>query len=127
MIKSGFAFHRHHSVLMEYVTDYDRRVEIIKKNKPPEEQALRLRLFRLIPEDRLPIKLVKAWDAYSKAWDAYRKAWDAYRKASDACNKRENAYNIARGVHAPEINKLHEELCPDCPFNGKTIFPVEEV
>ena len=127
MKKSGFAFHSYHDILIEYVTDYDKRVEIIKRNKPPEEQALRLRLFRLIPEDRLPTELIKEGVAYGKAKDAYGKAKDAYGKARDAYNKAWDAYVKAKDACEPEINKLHEELCPNCPFDGKTIFPVEEV
>lgn len=90
MAKSGFAFHVHHNVLAEWCYDYGERVKVIKKDKPVEEQELRLRLFRLIPEDRLPVKLDKAWEAYGK-----------------------------------ELKILHQELCPDCPWDGHTIFSKE--
>ena len=90
--KSGVAFHCHHDQLVEWCFDYDERVKFIKEHKPPEEQELRLRLFKLIPKDRLPGKLVKARAAYWKARAAYD--WD----------------------------KLHKELCPDCTWDGKTIF-----
>lgn len=108
-VKSGFAFHVHHDELIEFCTDYDERVKYIKENKPLEEQELRLRLFRLIPSDRLPPPLVVAVKAYKKAKKTYEKAKKAYEKAKKTCE--------------PEILKLHKELCPDCPWNGETIFP----
>ncbi len=106
--KTGFAFHVHHDVLLEYCTDYEERVQYIKGNKPAREQALRLRLFKFIPIDRLPPELDKAWEAYDKAREACDKAWEAYDKAREA--------------YMPELIKLHEELCPNCPWDGKTIF-----
>ena len=44
----------------------------------------------------------------NKAWEAYDKAGEAYIKTSKAC--------------APQIEKLHKEEHPDCPWNGETIF-----
>ena len=144
MKKSGLAFHCHHNTLIEYCYDYDERVRFIKENKPPAEQELRLKLFRLIPHDKLPPTgleayykardacdkardaYYKAWDAYSKAWetyskarDAWSKAWDAWDKARDAWDKAWDAWNKA---NHQELEKLHSELCPDCPWDGKTIF-----
>lgn len=86
--KSGFAFHCHHDVLVEHVWDYDKRVNFIKENKPPNEIELRLRLFKLIPNKRLPAKLNKAW-----------------------------------ALSQPMLEQLHKELCPNCPWDGETIFP----
>ena len=121
MIKTGFAFHVHHDKLVEFCTDYDERVSYIKSNKPLNEQELRLRLFKLTPQELLPKS--EAWEAYGKAkkahneareacseaWEAYDKAWEAYGKAKKACES--------------ELIKLHAELCPNCPWDGKTIFP----
>uniref|UniRef100_A0A6M3Y2H3 Uncharacterized protein n=1 Tax=viral metagenome TaxID=1070528 RepID=A0A6M3Y2H3_9ZZZZ len=136
MRKSGIAFHCHHNFLCEPVFDYDERVASIKETKPKEEQELRLRLFQLFPNDRLPQTLVKAWEVYrkaweacSKAWEVYRKAWEVYRKAWEACSKAEEVYRKAREdyrkaeeAHRKDIVKLHAELCPDCPWDGSTIF-----
>ena len=124
MIKSRFAFHCHHDILVEYCFDYDERVKFIKNNKPLGEEGLRLRLFKLIPEDRLPKPLVKAGKVYHKARDAYLKAEPA------SLTKAEVAYGKARykclktiQQHNQYLEELHKELCPDCPWNGKTIFP----
>ena len=72
MSQSGFAFHCHHDVLAEWVYDYDERVRFIKENKPADEQELRLRLFKLIPEDHLPEDLRKVQAEYDKAGAEYK-------------------------------------------------------
>ena len=132
-IKSGLAFHCHHGILWEWVYDYDKRVAVIKADKPVEEQKLRLRLFQFIPEDRIPGKTSPEWKAYDKtgkayvkAWEAYDKAWEAYDKARGACDKAGGAYVKAWEAYdkaiGQDIEQLHKELCPNCPWDGKTIF-----
>ena len=117
MNKSGLAFHCHHDVLFEYVYDYDERVRFIKKNKPRDEEKLRLKLFKLIPDELMPGRdspeyraydkarkaynkaretLDKAGEAYDKAWKACDKAREAYGKAWKACDKAWKAYDKAR-------------------------------
>ena len=175
----GIAFHCHHNTLVEYVHDYDERVEYIKNYKPEHEQELRLKLFKMIPVDRLPQKGLDAYvktmdafykandafdkasdafykardafykasdasykdrDAFYKASDAYDKALDVYDKALDAYYKARTAYDKARDAYfkanyafvkardayfkdnEDEFDKLHKELCPDCTWNGETIF-----
>ena len=78
--KSGLASHVHHDKLFEWCTNYDERVEYIKENKPIEEQEVRLRLFRIIPLERLPVPLVEARAARDKAGAAYEKARAAWEK-----------------------------------------------
>ena len=65
---------------------------------------------------------IKAREAYIKARKAYDKAWEVYIKAWEAYNKAWKAYDKARKACAPQIEKLHKEEHPDCPWNGKTIF-----
>ncbi len=183
MTTNGMAFHVHHSRLVEYCFDYDERVEYIKTNKPANEQALRLRLFKMIPKDRGPQtglkRFMKAREAFDRAREAYIKAHSAFDKAyaafgtareacikaREACNKAGEAFDRAREAyikayaayikaHAAYIkahsafdtaweayikareayntkNKsaieaLHKELCPDCPWDGDTIFTRED-
>jgi len=111
----GIAFHIHHDLLVEWCSDYNKRVEEIKETKAPEEQALRLQLFKLIPANRLTSKLITACKAYNKAQKAYIKAlktpgkpWEARDKILEAC--------------IPQLGRLHGELCPHCPWDGHTIF-----
>ena len=115
MIKSGLAFHCHHDMLYEWVTDYDARVEYIKHVKPVEEQELRLRLFRMIPSNRLPPLLVEAGAVYVNAWVAYNRARATYRLPPLLVE--------AWAVYDNDIKALHSELCPNCPWDGHTIFP----
>ena len=132
-IKRGLAFHCHHDSLVEYVHNYDERVKFIKTSKPKKEQSLRLRLFQLIPDEKVPGKDSLEWEAYDKAWVAYDKARAAYNKAWEACEKTWEAYieasatwNKAKAAYIEkyrrEIEELHKELCPDCTWNGKSIF-----
>ena len=114
MSRAGFAFHCHHDKLYEYVFDFDfdERVESIKKYKPLKEQPLRLRLFQLIPDDKIPAKDSVEWTTYIKAREACSKEWEAHNKAREA-------YLLK---YSQELEELHTELCPNCPWNGKTIF-----
>ncbi len=137
---SGLALHVHHDILWEYCFDYNERVEYIKQNKPLNEQPLRLKLLQIIPEDRLPGRESPEWSAYDKAKSAYDKAWSAFVKAKSAYDKAWSAYDKARSAfvkaksaydkawsaylskYSRELEELHKELCPDCPWDGKTIF-----
>ena len=119
-MKSGLAFHVHHDNLWEWCDDYDGRVEYIRKKKAQGEQELRLRLFRLIPPDRIPGKDNPLWEAYSEAREASEKVREAYIQTWEAYCKAWKALYKAIGA---EIEALHKELCPDCPWNDWTIFP----
>src|SRR3990170_2224375 len=101
-------WHIHHEVLLEWSDDIQERIDYIKAHKPPHEVETRLRLLKPV-QGALPPKLVKAKAAYAKARDAYDKAKAAYNKAYDEC--------------LPQIEALHALECPDCPWNGTTIFP----
>ena len=112
---SGLAFHCHHDKFYDYVHNFDERVQYIKDHKPPKERELRLRLFQLIPSERLPGKDTTLWADYIKAWADYIKAEADHDKAWADYDK---AYN-------KELLALHQELCPSCPWDGHTIFTKE--
>ena len=65
----------------------------------------------------------KAWAACDKARAAYDKAWAAYDKAGAAYDKAWAACNAVLQKYADELEALHAAQCPDCPWDGKTIFP----
>ena len=139
-------WHIHHEVLLEWSDDIQERIDYIKAHKPPHEVETRLRLLKPV-QGALPPKLVKAGDArdkakaaYDKAWDAFGKDWDAYVKARaafgkdwDALDKADaaylaydkawDAYDKAYDECLPQIEALHILECPDCPWDGTTIFP----
>ena len=130
-IKSGFVFHLHHDTLFEFCPDYNERVAYIKRYKPKGDQELRLKLFQLIPEEELPKPLAEAERAYSEAKRACSEADQTLSEARLAYYKAERAYCDAEQALSktsqacqPEIQTLHSKLCPNCPWNGRTIFSI---
>ncbi len=166
---SGWAFHCHHDTLYEWVTDYKERVNYIKEAKPFEERELRLRLFKMIPDDRIPFDLFEAktkwyeaetkwyeaetkWEEAKTKWEEAETKWEeAKTKREEAETKREEAktkwyeaetkwYEAKTKREEAETKReeaetkwydyfiaLHTELCPNCLWDGKTIFPTKEV
>ena len=102
-------FHVHHKVLMEFLTEpLQNRQRYIREEKPECQREVRLRLLRPV-RGKLPPAVEQAWAAYRERWSCSRKSWLAYRKALRD--------------YAPEIEALHKVECPNCPWDGKTIFP----
>ena len=100
--KPTLYWHIHHEILLEETTDIQERIDYIRANKPEKEIPLRLKLMTKVQHpEKLPTRFRKAWEAYYKASKAYDKAMEAYYQ---------------------QIEKLHKEEHPDCPWNGKTIF-----
>ena len=97
-----FAWHVHHDTLLEPLSaSIETRIEYIRKYKPLEEQALRLRLLHVV-KGPLPRSLVKPLATYGEAWEVFVKA---------------------RETSMPAILTLHAQECPGCPWDGQTIFP----
>ncbi len=137
-VPAGVAcWHIHHNRLCEYSTEpLATRAEYIREHKWNEEVLLRLRLMRPV-RGELPAAVVetraayekarvahektraaceKAEAAYEKARAARGKAWAAYNKTWAACEK-------AWAARRSEIEALHRAECPDCTWNGESIFP----
>jgi len=118
-----FAWHIHHDILLEPLTSpIEERIAFIKRRKPAHEQGLRLRLLKLV-EGTLPDAFEKAGEAFRKAGEASEKAWEASEKARGAYDKARGAYDKAGKAC---ILALHAIECPNCPWDGNTIFPKEE-
>ena len=110
-MKPRVYWHIHHDQLFQYKTGtIKNRIAFIKREKPKEEIAIRLRLLKPV-KGPLPVKLDKAVAARKKAWGAYVKAGAVYDKAGAACK--------------PQLEALHKRECRGCPWNGETIFPKE--
>ena len=135
MTKPTLYWHIHHEILLEETTDIQERIDYIKANKPEKEIPLRLKLMTpVLHPEKLPASFRKARKAYYKAGEAYDKVREAYYKAGEAYDKVREAYYKAgeayykawkardKALKAPQIEKLHREEHPDCPWNGKTIF-----
>ncbi len=141
---TDYAWHVHHDKLWEALDDtYQARCKYIERHKPRAEVALRLQLFKIsrrlkllvddyyaklkpVDDDYYAKRKLLVDDYYAKRkllvddYNAKRKLLDddynAKRKLLD------DDYNAKRKrVEAPII-RLHRRECPDCPWNGKTIF-----
>ena len=139
---SQFYWHIHHERLLEPLTEpIENRIAYIKARKPAEEQETRLRLMRPV-RGKLPATLTKAAVAFGEARVTYDKAWVAFSRdfipaAAVAYSKARMAYSIAKAalaraqvafemtetIYQPELEALHLLECPDCPWDGATIFP----
>ncbi len=132
-----FYWHIHHEVVVEPLTEpVENRITFIHENKPKEEVETRVRLMKRV-QGKLPPEVIEAWQAYDKAGRAYDKAgracveaWQAYdetrracAEARQACVEAWQAYDEALATHRAEIEALHKQECPDCPWDGHTIFP----
>ena len=78
---SGVAHCAHHDQHWEYCYNYAEQVAYIKGTKPANEQALRLKLFQIVPDDKLPGRHSREWAACDEARKAYDEAWEANDEA----------------------------------------------
>ena len=114
-MRTKFYWHIHHDILLEPLTEpLKNRIKFIKENKPKDEIELRLKLLKPV-KGKLPDEVIKAGEVSGKVWEAYIKAGKTYIKAWEIYDKTLKKYS-------KEINELHEKECPNCPWNGKTIF-----
>ena len=125
-VDSGWAFHVHHTILFEFCINLKERQDYIKANKPRRQIPIRLHLLKIIPQRYLPEQLIEAGDAYNEAWEVYNEAEKARNEAWKAFYKAEKAYYEAKKACKPAMIELHDKLCPDCPWDGNTIFPEKE-
>jgi len=134
--KQGFFWHVHHEKLMEWCHSYDERAEYIRTEKPLNERETRLRLFQPV-KGNLPEEVTEACRAfleakrvyveagrvYVEAGQARDEAWRAYNEASQAYYEATQDYDEALSKNMFDIEALHAEECPNCPWNGHTILP----
>lgn len=135
MTTYGWARHVHHNVLWEVLTEpLATRVKYIKRHKPPWEIPTRLRLLQ--PMQAPPphvIELERVCDTARRAYEAAREASSVpkqltvdqvvkeYLDASEAYDAASRA--CVEWAKSDEAIALHATECPDCPWNGTTIFP----
>ena len=132
---TDWAWHVHHDVLVEPLTEsIETRCAYIRIHKPKGEIKTRLRLLKRV-RGEIPAKLVAARAAFlaavaaesaaagAAAWSAAR--WAAWLAAAESTAESAawSAFAKAHEDAIPEINRMHLEECPDCPWDGKTIFP----
>jgi len=115
----ALVWHCHHDRLIEVLSEpAENRIEYILTYKPEDERALRLRLFRPVRHKfRSWVKIHAAWlKAHAKLRRADAALWEEYAEWEKAVAEWEEA-------DREEIAIAHAEECPDCPWDGKTIFP----
>ena len=136
----GYVLHCHHEIIGETLRgDAENRITYIFTQKPEHERALRLRLFRPVPEKELKAYAERKQKAYAERkqkadaewqkadaeWEKADAEWekeDAEWKKADA--KWKKAYAKWKKEDAALGILIHAHFCtPDCPWNGKTIFP----
>ena len=110
--KPYLCWHHYHNGLVFMVTEtVEERIKFIRKYKPKKELATRERLIKKV-RGKLPPALLRAGTGLLAARD---KAFAAWVEAAIAWS---NAYEH----YMPAILALHAVECPDCPWDGKTIF-----
>jgi len=123
MKKLKWYFHVHHDILLEpLIRPLKDRIDYIKEYKPKNEIKLRLKLLKPV-KGKLPNEVVKTGETYIEAAKVYVQADKFCDKAWEDCDKTWKVYKKTLKKYSKEINKLHKQECPNCPWNGKTIFP----
>lgn len=150
-ITSGPFWHIHHDRLLEWSGDIEKRIACIESDKPQEEIGTRLHLMKPVL-GRLPEEVVEASKAHYEASKAHYEACKAHLEAackahhktsmtldeankaryeacrahyeaSKTCCEASKALDEAIMRNLPAIEALHKQECPNCPWNGTTIFP----
>lgn len=99
-------WHGHHNVLISIYADEAAiawRLRVIEDTKPAKEQPLRKRLLHRVVGQLPPAVLLAVAD-----WEKARADWGK-----------------AQQENMPAILALHAQECPDCPWDGQSIFPRE--
>ena len=133
----ALTLHCHHGELGERLIEpAENRIAYILSDKPKTEQALRLRLFRPVPQalveayadwQKADADLHKADADWQKAYADWQKAYADLHKAYADWYKADADWRKADAdwhkAYAEFFDRTHAPLCPDCPWNGSTIFP----
>lgn len=134
MKNEGLSIHCHHDILIECCTDYQGRIDSIRLDKPKNEQEIRLRLFKLLPEEAmkdLPNILMKAYTDFHKVHNDWQKAnadrYKDYVDWSTVYAARNEAYlNINKASNAWPLESkesFHKKWCGCVEWkNGVIIF-----
>ena len=131
-------WHIHHNTLFEWTYEpIERRIEYIQAYKPEHEQATRLRLLKPV-RGKLPDTLIQAEAVHGQARAAYNQTRAAFAQAESyvtaqagvvldqawaTYGQAKAAYDQACQTCLPAIEALHAQECPECPWDGRTIFP----
>ena len=73
--------------------------------------------------DQAEATLLQAKAARAQAWAAYDQAEATLSQAKAAHVQTKAAVYLVIEAHKTEIETLHAQECPNCPWDGKSIFP----
>lgn len=122
---SGLSIHCHHDVLVEYCYDYDERVASIKKEKPKNEQEIRLRVFKILPkkaEKDIPADLRQADQTRKQAYQAWKQANQTRKQADQTRKQADQTSNQAYRAWPQESkDAFHAKWCNCKSWNGKEL------
>ena len=119
-----WCWHIHHDVLIEKLTEpFETRKAYIKAEKPKHEVEKRLRLMK--PASKKASEARAVYDeAKDEALAVYYKASSEARAVYDKARSEAWAvYEKASSEAWAKVEALHQKECPNCPWNGRTIFP----
>ena len=146
-------FHHEKMLLEAAMEPLNMRAAFILSNKPEAERVTRLRLLRpVVHPEKMPAAVLAAYAArlqadtarlqahaalsqahaawsqadaaLSQAHAAWSQADAAWSQADEAWRKADAALSSAIIDNHSAIEALHREECPDCPWDGQTIFPI---
>lgn len=114
----GWAWHVHHDILYEpLVEPIEARVTYILREKPTEEIETRLRLLRPV-RGTISTSVLRAWQLHI---DGSPYNYSTIARGDEAWLAYGNARRTPEAV--TYMAALHEQECPECPWDGETIFP----
>ena len=126
-------WHYHHATyLVEFPTEtIESRHAFIDNEKDPPERSLRHQLLKEVVGD-LPAALGQAYQALeqaNQAWEQVSRAWKQtyqldrpWQQAGQALEQASRAWKQTYRDNLSAIEALHKLECPDCPWDGETIF-----
>jgi hypothetical protein len=123
-IERGPYWHVHHLKLWEYCYDVAERRAYIRSDKPIDERPIRLRLMKPITHvglTKTQWEMVKELKAMERKFRQLRKH-DWTGVGMHLVRARIN--RLAKKLN-PILNRVHKKQCPNCPWNGRTIFPIQ--
>ncbi len=114
-------WHIHHDQLLEMATEpIARRKTHIRRYKAPEEIETRLRCLRPV-KGTLPDEVIEAFRFHADFLDSLDKK--LLHRFCGLCDMADADLRVTSQKYESEINRLHDEECSCCPWDGITLFP----
>lgn len=140
--QEGWFWHIHHGDLVEWSDDIQERLRYILEYKAPGEIPTRLRWLSPV-KGKLPPAVLCSWERVHKAWEESGqlsrlltdKEWlkshslaviDRTRTRQDKAYRRmiqnDGKYRQVLQKHRRQLETLHKQEHPGCPWDGETLL-----